>query len=168
MMLLAQTFQKLLRLWDDGLLPDLPKSIPGEELPHVLVQIRERTLQSQNANGSWGANDSCEITSYAILTLVEVDADVETLAAIRKGELFLNRCRSRWEDVRHIWIEKVTYGSIVLSKTYCLTASHAASVLAPASVDPIPWKPLLDADGNSSKDKLGNSLQESSITHVVA
>ncbi|KAM3067355.1 hypothetical protein ACMFMG_005288 [Clarireedia jacksonii] len=146
MMLLAQTFRKLVLLWDEGSLPDLPEEFLKDQIPLVLLQILHRTLHSQNNNGAWGAPESCEITSYALLALIDatffpwvVDLDTQVLKAIRAGQAFLNENKKRWGDITYTWIEKVTYGSSILSKAYCLAAARASSSYPEVTHQ---WKPL--------------------------
>jgi hypothetical protein len=146
MMLLAQTLRKLVLLWDEGSLPDLPEEFLKDQIPLILLQILHRTLHSQNDNGSWGAPESCEITSYALLALIDAtffpwvaELDTQVLKAIRAGQAFLNENQKRWGDITYTWIEKVTYGSSILSKAYCLAAARASSCYPEVTLQ---WKPL--------------------------
>ncbi|KAF7935774.1 hypothetical protein EAE99_002754 [Botrytis elliptica] len=146
MMVLAQTFRKLVMVWDSGALPDFPEEQLKDKIPVILLQILHRTLHTQNSNGSWGTSGSCEITAYGILTLIDAtffpwagELDKQVLRAIRTGRTYLNRNRDSWDKVTYTWVEKVSYGSSILSKTYCIAATHAAKNYPTNSAQ---WKPL--------------------------
>ncbi|KAL9122767.1 MAG: hypothetical protein Q9187_000684 [Circinaria calcarea] len=130
---------RLLRVWDSGRLSGLSDklAIPSrlsDQIPVVLFQILVRTLRSQDPTVSWGSQ-SHETTAYAVLTLVYLSSlpwasalKPEIEAAIASGRLFLGQFISSgsWlEEPDQIWIEKVSYGSTVLSQTYCLAAMNA-------------------------------------------
>lgn len=146
MMLLAQTFRKLVIVWDNGVLPDFPEEQLKDKIPVILLQILYRTLHAQNNNGSWGTSTSCEITAYGILTLIDAaffplagELDKQAFRAMRTGQIHLNRRRGGWDKVTYTWIEKISYGSSVLSRTYCVAATHAAKIYPKISAQ---WKPL--------------------------
>ncbi|RDL34572.1 uncharacterized protein BP5553_07700 [Venustampulla echinocandica] len=134
MMLLAQTFRKLIILWDQGTLPELPEQLITDQVLLVLFQILYKTLARQNPDGSWGKNVSCEETAYALLTLVDSSLfqwtaclDEHVGNAIKLGRDFLVKSRHEWENASYTWIEKVSYSSSVLSKTYSIAACKAAN-----------------------------------------
>ncbi|KAF7862707.1 hypothetical protein EAF04_007580 [Stromatinia cepivora] len=146
MMLLAQTLRKLVMVWSSGALPDFPEEQLKEKIPLILLQILHRTLHTQKSDGSWGNLGSCEITAYSILTLIDAtlfpwagDLDKQVLKAIRAGEIFLNQHRDNWDKVTYTWIEKVSYGSSILSRTYCVAATYAAKNYPTNSPQ---WEPL--------------------------
>lgn len=133
MMLLAQTFKKLVIVWDNGAPPDFPEEQLKDKIPVILLQILHRTLHAQNNNGFWGTLIPCEITAYGILTLIDAtffpwarELDKQVLRAIRTGQSYLNQHRGSWDKITYTWVEKVSYGSSVLSRTYCVAATHAA------------------------------------------
>ena len=72
MMLLAEALTRLLSLWDEGFLEQLPETLLRDHIPVVLIQIFNHTLLTRHPNGSWGLNDSPETPAYAILTLTAV------------------------------------------------------------------------------------------------
>lgn len=132
MMLLAEALVCLLRLWDNGHLQSISQHLIHDRIPVVLTQITNRTLLSQNSNGAWSANDLPEVTGYAVLTLVAISSlpwlnllETEVAAAVNKGRRFLSQSKEQWGEARYIWVEKVTYGSTVLSQAYCLAAMNA-------------------------------------------
>ncbi|KAF7881618.1 uncharacterized protein EAF02_006306 [Botrytis sinoallii] len=109
----AQTFRKLVMVWDSGALPDFPEEQLKDKIPVILLQILHRTLHTQNSNGSWGTSGSCEITAYGILTLIDAtffpwagELDKHVLRAIRTGRTYLNRNRDSWDKVTYTWVEK--------------------------------------------------------------
>ncbi|MCJ1397653.1 hypothetical protein MMC11_000849 [Xylographa trunciseda] len=134
-MLLAEALTRLLYLRDSGQLPLLPEELTTNRVPTVLVQICNRTLFCQSSHGSWGANNSTEITAYAVITLVAISSlpflqqlEKEILAALKTGRQFLSRSSERWDEAQHIWIEKTSYGSPVLSEAYCLAAMKCSTL----------------------------------------
>lgn len=83
------------------------------------MQILVRTLQSQEPDGSW-SDMSCEITSYAILTLSSIISapwaallHTETSKALHVGRKFLTVNHHRWQQAEYLWVEKVSYCSPV-------------------------------------------------------
>ncbi|KAI1657167.1 hypothetical protein F4813DRAFT_396661 [Daldinia decipiens] len=92
-----------------------------------------RTANNQSPNGSW--KDSPEITAYAVLTLKKLAPlpwiarilDTRTRESIDCGINYLEANEARWDTPEFIWVEKVTYGSKLLSETYCLAALRASS-----------------------------------------
>lgn len=128
MMLLTQAFSTLLRQWDKGKLTSLPAKLVDERVPVVLTQTLAKTIYQQSAEGSWG-NHSCEVTAYAILTLVCLVnmpqihlLEPRVMSAIEKGKKYLGSNKRQWKDPGYVWVEKVTYSSAILSETYCLAA----------------------------------------------
>ena len=128
MMLAAQALTQLLRQWDLSNLGSIPEEWIRDRVPIVLTQILVRTLQYQEAEGSW-AQGACEITAYAISTLVSTatlpwieSLTVYTLSAIEKGKQYLTANHHRWQEPCYTWIEKVTYSSKTLAQAYCLAA----------------------------------------------
>ena len=122
---------QLLRQWDNGKLPVLETTLIRDRIPVVLMQILIRTLQSQEKDGSW-SQMSCEITSYALLTLSSVISApwlallyTEISRALHSGREFLAVNHHRWQRAEYLWVEKVSYFSPVLSETYSLAAIKA-------------------------------------------
>lgn len=131
MMLLAQSLVGALSFWcsnpDDVVGPSL-NSLVRDRIPLVTLQIIVRTLSAQNESGSW--KDSPEITAYALLTLERLcdlpwcapaGLDIQIGEAISRGTGFLEQAVTAPAIV---WVEKVTYGSSILSEAYCLAALH--------------------------------------------
>ncbi|KAF7916074.1 hypothetical protein EAE99_009827 [Botrytis elliptica] len=132
MMLLSEALIGVLQLWDKGLLKELPKSVVYHKIPVILVQILNRLLFSQSRDGSWGL---IEVTAYTVSTLTAL-SDVPHLdaleeffeSAIKSGKEFLKKSfrNDRWSEPQYIWVEKVTYGSSNLLRSYCLAALKAS------------------------------------------
>ncbi|KAK7737349.1 hypothetical protein SLS53_006652 [Cytospora paraplurivora] len=131
MMLLAQALVGALKFWgsnpDDVVGPSL-NTLVGDRIPLVTLQIIVRTLSAQDGSGSW--KESPEITAYALLTLEKLcdlpwcapaGLDIHIREAISRGTRFLEQAVI---SPAVIWVEKVTYGSSILSEAYCLAALH--------------------------------------------
>ncbi|KAI1370232.1 hypothetical protein F4677DRAFT_465656 [Hypoxylon crocopeplum] len=112
----------------------------NEEIPLVTVHLLIRVIHSQRSNGSW--DGSCEVTSYATLALLslarlpwtrQIDLG-EITASVARAKSFLLSNRSDWSKGHHIWVEKVTYASDVLSEAYCLAAVFAP---IPSAAQPV-------------------------------
>ena len=134
-MLLTQAMMKMLSLWDKGVLSTLSKRLVHDRVPVVLLEIITRTLEGQNSNGSWGSKSSCEVTAYAVITLASVSSfpvfsslELQITSAIEAGRWFLSQSVERWGQPDYLWIGKVSYGSAVLSQTYCLAAMNTSTL----------------------------------------
>lgn len=107
---------------------------PGlqEKVPIVCLHILARILHSQRDDGSW--DSVCELTSYAILTLSAITKlpwirqvdEASIVTCMARGKSFLEAHRLQWGKGHHLWIEKVTFASDVLSEAYCLAATKIA------------------------------------------
>ena len=131
MMLLAQAFNHLLCLWDGDFLPGFPTSLLQHRIPVVMCQVQVRTLRSQTSNGSW--ENSSEVTSYAILTLISTAylpwnelLDPQINLAIQRGREFLSGSQKHWKLPDYIWIAKVNFGLPSVCEAYCLAAMKAS------------------------------------------
>ena len=102
----------------------------------TLFQCLTSTLQSQQADGSWGRKGPREETSYAVLTLASLLAlpiaqplRPQMDSAIDHGRQFIEAseiCRPEY-----LWIEKVSYGSKNLAKAYEIAALYTSVDKAP-------------------------------------
>lgn len=131
-MLLTEVLVTTLRLWDLNGLIDLPRDLMETKAPIITFQIIMRTMSLQLEDSSWA--QSPEISAYAILTLKKVvtlpwNNDLQILIdrSIRNGISYLQRNEDRWDVPDLIWVEKVSYGSKILSQAYCLAAIAASS-----------------------------------------
>ena len=128
-MLMAEAFVKLTEIAQT----QLPGSIVSikvveERVAQALVQYSIRTLQTQNSDGSWGNVGPREETGYAVLGLASVTQlaivrpfRAQIIEAISKGRQFLLLADLDGPP-EHLWVEKVLYGSSVLSAAYTLAA----------------------------------------------
>ena len=132
MMLLSQTFSRMLILWDREILSSLSPDLVNQ-IPVILFQLITRTLLSEDSKGSW--SQTPEITAYAVLTLVSASVvpwtdsiQEEISAAVTRAKGFLTASHNVWRLPAYIWIEKVTYASPAISHAYCLAAMHSQSL----------------------------------------
>ena len=131
-MLLAETFVRLLQMWDGGRLNAVEPHLVCSRVPQVLIQIANQTLLCQKGDGTWGPEICPERDAYAILTLLAVTSlphakiyELKIQSAIQSGRHALLQCESLWAEPQYLWIEKVIYGSSALAETYCVSAMNA-------------------------------------------
>jgi len=123
---------RLLHLYEDRLL-EIPEQILKVKVMIVLFQILTRTLQQQNNDGSWGKLGSREETSYAIITLSNVDSlpfvtpvagQIES--AISRGRKYLKSINAldqvKLTPKDYIWTGKVSYAVETVCHSYVLAA----------------------------------------------
>ncbi|OJJ42193.1 hypothetical protein ASPZODRAFT_20693 [Penicilliopsis zonata CBS 506.65] len=134
-MLMAQAVARLWDLWHQGGVQSLSNELVATELPGLLSEMVACLVNQQNTTGSWGARGSREETAYAVLTLayaVPLEASRETRQAIRtaivRGSAYLASLDCG-DGIDRLWVEKVTYGSEVLSEAYTLAALKKAANL---------------------------------------
>lgn len=135
MLLLIEALIHLLNIWNSGILNDLQESLLQDRISVVLIQILNRTLLSQKANGTWNSVDCSEIIAYGVLILSALCRLSETsflqtqvTFAIKAGQSILDQSWHEWTKPQYLWIEKVTYDSHNLSKAYYLTAMKPKSL----------------------------------------
>ncbi|PSN61567.1 hypothetical protein BS50DRAFT_651821 [Corynespora cassiicola Philippines] len=163
----------------------LPYHIRSVKIPIVLAHITCRLLNTQEHGGSFG-NQSDEITAYATLALIALAApqtglnliEEDISSAIERAREFLSARLNRWESRRN-WVEKVTYSSSLLTKTYCFAALDQALRFQPGtrgSSSPAHWmnrklsgllkstKLFVTTDG---VDTLLRLAMQESVSHVA-
>ncbi|KAK1951962.1 aphidicolan-16beta-ol synthase [Colletotrichum sublineola] len=128
-MLMVEAFVRLLSIIDEKRLPlDFLTEELSSKVAIAVFQAGLRTMAEQKADGSW--NQSVEQTSYAVLILSEsrrlrhfefIQPDVG--ASIDRAVSFLQGTAVTPDP---LWIEKVTYSSLLLTKSYRLAALKAA------------------------------------------
>lgn len=130
-MLMAQAFSSLLNAWDRGELSAVPTTLIVDEVIVSLYQVLVRTLMAQNSNGSFGSSDSREVTAYATLTISKASVlpfaaplGAQIKKAIAAAHEFLLSTTELAPS--YLWVEKVTYGSMVLAESYVLAALNAS------------------------------------------
>lgn len=129
-MLMVEAFIRLLAIIDQGRLPsDFLNEEIRSKVAIATFQAGLRTMMEQKADGSW--NGSVEQTSYAVLILSEsrrlrhfgfIQSDI--VASVDKATAFLQGADISPDPV---WIEKVTYSSLLLTRSYRLAALRAAN-----------------------------------------
>ncbi len=68
MMLLAEAFVRLLELWDQGYLGQLPDALLQDRIPVILLQILNWTLMGESLAGLGGPDQALETMAYAVFS----------------------------------------------------------------------------------------------------
>ena len=131
MMLLTEALVRLLELWDQVQIDQLPDTFLKDRLPVALVEILNRTYMGQSLAGLGESDQPLETTVYSVLTLKALSflrwlgkLAEEILFKIEQSQHFLCECGTSWNKPQYLWVEKVTYGSPFLSEAYYLAAIH--------------------------------------------
>lgn len=130
---MAQSLVRLLSAWGQGRLPSLSEVLVTDLIPRCLLQALVRTLQQQNADGSWGVIHSAEETAYAIIALSNIcsatifskDA-VRVSLAVQRGKRFLSKSTPT-ENPDRVWTGKVFHGISYVREAYILAALKVES-----------------------------------------
>ncbi|KAL8700491.1 MAG: hypothetical protein Q9201_005415 [Fulgogasparrea decipioides] len=127
-MLLSHAFVRLLQVWDKGRLSDTLEDLIKAEEPLISCQLTIRVLQRLASLPSAG-----EAISYGFLALTKLASlpwlhllDSRIAGTIEKGRRFLSKSLESNAEAGYLWVEKVTFSSPILSKTYRLAALKAA------------------------------------------
>ena len=143
-MLMVNALARLVDLWEKGFAPILDDPVLRDKTFICLYQALTRTLQSQNANGSWGAHQRCETTAYAVLILIKLAAlssaprvKTQLVQAVEKGRQFLAGNFRPLLELDHVWRGKTAAGSSILFQVFVLAALQAPipKLSASASVE---------------------------------
>ena len=125
---MSESLTRLLYFWDRGIVKSLSDELVLDGVSLVLFQALLQLLQKQNANGSWGSKPSREITAYAIIALVnlaslpfleELSAQIQT--AVERGRSYIENSTEA-HSIEYVWVAKVTYSPVNISKAYILAA----------------------------------------------
>lgn len=123
---MAQAIDRLNELCKSSQLIQLRDTLERNLIP-LLREMTVSVLSRQCKNGSWGVKHSKEETAYAILILTYavkfeylVGPRHQIKIAIEKGCSFLRSDHVAISE--RLWVEKVTYESQLLSRTYTLAA----------------------------------------------
>ena len=142
-MLLASTLIRLLERLSAGQLQQLPTDLTEQRIPLSICQILSRTLTDQHNEGSW--DGSIEVSAYSVLTLAQClslpwasDIRMLLLDHLNSGRKFIQSKHTSSSEPEYLWVEKVTYGSSLLSQVYCLSATHV-------TCDKRNWSPEVEA-----------------------
>jgi aphidicolan-16beta-ol synthase/syn-copalyl-diphosphate synthase len=140
--LLVQSLTDVLQTIEDGRLLSVFDDDAKSRLAITLFQACFRPLLDQKTNGSW--NNSIEETAYGILILSESrrlhlfeDLQQPIDQAISRGVNFLESNKD--QPGSHIWIEKVSYTSPLVTQSYRLAAMRVASTQIAPSVGSSVW-----------------------------
>ena len=126
-MLLSHALVQLLRLYDLQQLPDTFDHLMTMKVPLILCQTLTRALSSLEA-----PRLAAEAMSYGILTLTTLASlpwlstlGSKITAVIESGKSIISQTFTSSAEADHLWVEKVSFGSQILSKTYRLAALKA-------------------------------------------
>ncbi|OJK02338.1 hypothetical protein ASPACDRAFT_1886662 [Aspergillus aculeatus ATCC 16872] len=133
MMLLTEALVLALQRWDHGDLPEiLPELMGHQGILRVLAEITVQLLQTPHAAEITGDAASAEVTGYTLLALKRIASLPWSLplgeridTAIVEATRHLQIHEGTWTLAQDHWIEKVSYGSRLLSLTYCVAALGA-------------------------------------------
>ena len=131
-MLMAKAFMRLIRLWEQGFVPVPDDPSIRDKVIISLFQALTRTLQSQNADGSWGSGQRCETTAYAVIALTKLASlssaprvKMQSTLAIKNGRDYLSKNYLPFSEPELIWTGKTTSGSSTLHQAHVLAALQA-------------------------------------------
>ncbi|KAI5860764.1 Copalyl diphosphate synthase [Durotheca rogersii] len=123
--LLVQALVDFIEATEQGRLPSLSDNALESRVYIAIFQACLRTLLEQQDDGSW--NSSIEESSYGILILSQArrmrffdDLREPLSLALTRGIGFLRSHDIYTPD--HIWIEKVSYGCLMLTRCYAIAA----------------------------------------------
>ncbi|PYH82072.1 hypothetical protein BO82DRAFT_414080 [Aspergillus uvarum CBS 121591] len=124
MMLLTEALVLALKRWDHGDLPEiLPELMGHQGILRVLAEITVQLLQTPHAAEITGDAASAEVTGYTLPWSLPSGERIDT--AIVEATRHLQSHKGTWTLAQDHWIEKVSYGSRLLSLTYCVAALGA-------------------------------------------
>ncbi|KAI1670819.1 hypothetical protein Ptr902_08159 [Pyrenophora tritici-repentis] len=143
-MLFVQVLVLILEKHNAGHVENLASKGFAERIPGAICRLLSQTLSDQKPNGSW--DDSLEITSYSIIT-VGYALSLPWGAALKdhlrdsicQGQDYVRANYSTPHKTDFLWVEKVSYRSLLLHSVYCSAALHLHVV-------DVPWTPSI-ADG---------------------
>lgn len=132
MMLLAQAFSRTLRCTGTNGSTQLKEPQLVKRLRNVLKSIVKSILQSANTDGSWGQQGLREETAYAAIALSSAYTSMwspehanEVRSTLQKSRQYLLEVPK--SGINYLWVEKVTFGSELLSEAYVLAALNLTS-----------------------------------------
>lgn len=129
---MAKAFIRLVRLWEQGLVPLPNDPSIRDKVIISLFQALTRTLQSQNPDGSWGSGQRCETTAYAVIILTKLASlssaprvRTQSTLAIKNGRDYLSKNYLPFSEPELVWTGKTTSGSSTIHQAYILAALQA-------------------------------------------
>ena len=141
---MTQAYSSVLRARGEGAYRSINTGFLLRDMLLVLLDCLVKVIQSQNPNGSWGTVGPREETAYALLILAEEQwlpfcnfLKTEIVSAVEHGKQFLlDQCDNT--SAERIWVEKVTYGSNLISRAY------QAAAMRDTLIDKDPGSELID------------------------
>jgi hypothetical protein len=141
------------------LLKDVPDNLIRVKIPVVLFKILSCILQTQNKDGSWGANGgNPEETADYVLSLARLASlpcstrfNTQINSAITDGRRYPEPWITKKLDATSlIWIEKVLYSIECICRSYVVAALHAPVPMYPQETLPssIHYDSLFSIDEN--------------------
>jgi hypothetical protein len=133
-MLLAQALVALLRRRNLGPLPGIPDSLIRHRALVVLVQLLNRYLfgsLSPDSGPTAPYQRYPESIGYEILACTalrslpfpeSIQSQLDKTITAKRASLSSSECL--WKSDQYLWIEKVSYGSRILSDAYCVAALY--------------------------------------------
>ena len=122
---------RLFKIWDQGHLDQLSKTLIHDGLPIVLVQILNRTLIDKGYATLGEANQYLEATAYAVLILKSISSlpwleslREDIVSKMEQSQSFLRDCGTCWNKPQYMWVGKSTYGQPLISEAYYLAAMN--------------------------------------------
>jgi hypothetical protein len=135
-MLFVQVSVLILEKHNAGHVENLSSKGFIERISEAICRLLSQTLSDQKPNGSW--DDSLEITSYNIITLGYVLSlpwgamlKDQLRESMRQGQDYVRAKYSNPDKTDFLWIEKVSYQSLLLHSVYCSAALHFHVVEVP-------------------------------------
>ncbi|KAF4621498.1 hypothetical protein G7Y89_g14576 [Cudoniella acicularis] len=131
-MLLCRALTALLFKWEQGAITSVFEDTINCRIPIMLLQALLQTSSKQKENGSW--ENSAESTSYAVIAISKLlhlpwDPLIREYAksVIQKGRSYLEAHTTSWVFPSYHWVEKVSYGSPILSQAYLIAALNSTT-----------------------------------------
>ena len=129
-MLMSESLMRLLAAWDTGAVAGISTTLIEQQIPLILLQFLLQTLQKQSIDGSWGHKPSREITAYGVMALANLTSLPFASAlypraedAIEKARKYITNLESVL-DIEYVWIAKVSYSPISVSRAYIVAAQN--------------------------------------------
>ncbi|KAF1959978.1 hypothetical protein CC80DRAFT_584802 [Byssothecium circinans] len=131
LMLFSDCLLRLLQKMEAQVVTFPEPTFTRERLIVVLWQILSRVLESQLPEGSWGHSPEC--TSYSVIAVAQYlqlpwSSEIRSalLVAANAGQNYISNGEGEDDQkIDHVWVEKVSYGSALVRKSYLLCALHA-------------------------------------------
>jgi len=124
-MLLCRVLYDVLRRHHLERIEGLGDDMINRRIPALMRIMLTKCIAAQSADGSW--DHVLEVTAYSVIAIAHIlrlpwSQQVRDHAekALQHGRQYLKDNASLWDKPSRHWVEKVSYGSAVLSEAYCL------------------------------------------------